>query len=254
MRQKLVAGNWKSNGNSQFVEQLIGALRAAEQDLSAGVDIVICPPALYMAQAGQMLRGSRIALGAQDVSPFPEGAYTGELAATMLQDIGCGYVIVGHSERRALLAETDALVREKVCQALENGLTPILCVGETLEQRQGGQAREVCQRQVVAAFGDLDPAHAEKLIVAYEPVWAIGTGECESEQQVQEVHHGLREVLADVLGQQAAETIKILYGGSVKAANAPALFALPDVDGGLIGGASLVAEEFLAICQAGSNA
>ena len=252
MRRKLVAGNWKSNGNSQFVVQLLDAVRRQESAIPSSVDVAVCPPVVYVSKARELLKGSRILLGAQDVSPFSEGAYTGEVSAAMLSDVGCDVVIVGHSERRGLFGESNAIVKVKLEKAFESRLKPILCVGETLAERRQGHTLRVCGEQLETAVADLDKAIVSDLVVAYEPVWAIGTGETASADQVQEVHKHLREVLAGRFGQ-GADGILILYGGSVKAANAQELFALPDVDGGLIGGASLVAEEFLAICKAAGN-
>ena len=253
MRQKLVAGNWKSNGNSQFVEQLLGALKAYSDEIPEGVAVAVCPPSVYLAKAEKLLRGTAFLLGAQNVSAFDEGAYTGETTASMLKDVGCGLVIVGHSERRSLLAEVETQFAEKIKLALSAGLQPIYCVGESLGQRRQGEALKVCREQLLAGVSAVTPEDASRLIIAYEPVWAIGTGETASPEQVQEVHACLRQALRERFGDQA-ELIRILYGGSVKAANARELFALPDVDGGLIGGASLVADEFLAICKAGINA
>jgi len=253
MRQKLVAGNWKSNGNSQFVEQLLGALKAHSDQVPSEVEVAVCPPLVYLAKAEELLRGTAFLLGAQNVSAFEEGAYTGEVTASMLKDVGCQLVIVGHSERRSLLSEAEAQFADKIRLVLQAGLQPVYCVGETLEQRRRGEALKVCREQLLAGVAAVTPEDASRLVVAYEPVWAIGTGETASPEQVQEVHACLRQVLRERFGEQA-DLIKILYGGSVKAANARELFALPDVDGGLIGGASLVAEEFLAICKAGINA
>src|SRR5690554_3717845 len=244
MRQKLVAGNWKSNGNSQFVEQLLGALKAHSDQVPSEVEVAVCPPLVYLAKAEELLRGTAFLLGAQNVSAFEEGAYTGEVTASMLKDVGCQLVIVGHSERRSLLSEAEAQFADKIRLVLQAGLQPVYCVGEALK---------VCREQLLAGVAAVTPEDASRLVVAYEPVWAIGTGETASPEQVQEVHACLRQVLRERFGEQA-DLIKILYGGSVKAANARELFALPDVDGGLIGGASLVAEEFLAICKAGINA
>ena len=253
MRQKLVAGNWKSNGNRQFVEQLLGALKAHSDQVPAEVKVAVCPPSVYLTKAEELLRGTAFLLGAQNVSAFEEGAYTGEVTASMLKDVGCSLVIIGHSERRSLLAENESQFAEKIKLALNAGLQPVYCVGESLDQRRQGQALAVCREQLLAGLVAVTSEQAAQLVIAYEPVWAIGTGETASPEQVQEVHACLRQALRERFGEQA-ELIQILYGGSVKAANARELFALPDVDGGLIGGASLVADEFLAICKAGINA
>ncbi len=248
MRTRCVAGNWKMHGSLSANQRLLEAVRAGAEAL-AGVECAVCVPFPYLAQAEAVLRGSRVALGAQTLSEHDSGAYTGEVSGSMLRDFGCRYVIVGHSERRALYGERDAEVAAKFLAAQRVGLKPILCVGETLAEREQGVTAEVVGRQLdavldaagVAAFGDA--------VVAYEPVWAIGTGRTASPQQAQAVHEAIR---ARVAGRDAGvgKALAILYGGSVKPGNAAELFAMPDVDGGLIGGASLVAEDFLAIAGA----
>ena len=206
--------------------------------VAAGVDCAVCVPFPYLAQAADRLRGTRVALGAQNLSEHASGAYTGEVSAAMLGEFGCRYVLVGHSERRQLYGESDETVAAKVVAARDGGITPILCVGETLPEREGGRTQEVVARQLdaVLAKGELGDA-----VLAYEPVWAIGTGRTATPQQAQEVHAFLR--------QRVTAATRVLYGGSVKADNAAAIFAQPDVDGGLIGGASLKAQEFIAICK-----
>jgi triosephosphate isomerase (TIM) len=233
MRQRLVAGNWKMHGSRDSIAALLDAI------VGAGVPCAVCVPFPYLAQAAQRLRGTPVALGAQTLSEHPSGAYTGEVSAAMLGEFGCRYVLVGHSERRHLFGETDAQVAAKFVAARGAGITPILCVGETLEEREAGRTQDVVARQLdaVLARGELGDA-----VLAYEPVWAIGTGRTATPEQAQEVHAFLR-------GRVGAQT-GILYGGSVKADNAAAIFAEPDVDGGLIGGASLVAADFIAICRA----
>jgi len=232
MRARLVAGNWKMHGSLAANAALLDAL------VAAGVDCAVCVPFPYLAQAADRLRGTRVALGAQNLSEHASGAYTGEVSAAMLGEFGCRYVLVGHSERRQLYGESDETVAAKVVAARDGGITPILCVGETLPEREAGRMREVVARQLdaVLAKGDLGDA-----VLAYEPVWAIGTGRTATPQQAQEVHAFLR--------QRATAATRVLYGGSVKADNAAAIFAQPDVDGGLIGGASLKAQEFIAICK-----
>ena len=252
MRIKFVAGNWKMNGNLAanrvLLDELVGTVGRIP-----GVKSAVCPPYPYLAQVQQVLSGSGIAWGAQDVSQFDSGAYTGEVSGAMLVDFGCRYVIVGHSERRTLFGDTSEIVAEKYAAALKSGLTPILCVGETLREREAGtteavvaaQLRAVLERNGVQSF-----AHA---VIAYEPVWAIGTGKTATPEQAQAVHGFIRKSMAakDVA---VAERVQVLYGGSVKAGNAPELFAMPDIDGGLIGGASLDAQEFAKICQAAGPA
>jgi triosephosphate isomerase len=248
MRRYLVAGNWKMNGSLASARALVGAVREGVAGLPA--QVAICPPFVYLESVGRLLEGSSIALGAQNVSHEDPGAFTGEIAAPMLRDLGCRYVIVGHSERRALYGETDQRVAEKYARALREGLTPILCVGELLEERDAGRTEAVVARQLDAVLDRVGVADLGQGVVAYEPVWAIGTGRTATPEQAQDVHAFIR---GRVAGRDAsiAERVQILYGGSVKGANAAGLFAMPDIDGGLIGGASLVAEDFLAICRAG---
>jgi triosephosphate isomerase len=248
MRIKFVAGNWKMNGTLAANQDL---LRKLMPDLTrvAGVKCAVCVPYPYLAQVQQLLSGSGVAWGAQDISQFDAGAYTGEVSGTMLVDFGCRYVIVGHSERRTLFGETSDLVSLKYAAALKAGLTPILCVGETLAERESGTTETVIAAQldaVTARCGVQSLAHA---IIAYEPVWAIGTGKTASPEQAQAVHAYIRAHIGREDGS-IAEGVQLLYGGSVKAANATQLFAMKDLDGGLIGGASLDAQEFAAICQA----
>jgi triosephosphate isomerase len=247
MRRKLVAGNWKMHGSRADNGPLIEAILAAPYLES--VDCVVCPPFVYLAELARLLRGAAVKLGAQNVAAEAQGAYTGEVSAAMLKDVGCQYVIVGHSERRALYAEDDVLVARKFAAAQSRGLLPILCVGELLADREAGRTHELVGRQleaVVALTGIGSFAHA---VVAYEPVWAIGTGRTASPQQAQDVHAFIRQRLAEQDAKIAAD-LQILYGGSVKAGNARELFLQTDVDGGLIGGASLKAEEFLSIVAA----
>ena len=244
MRRKLVAGNWKMNGGLAANASLLGRL-ASEWQATPGRELAVCVPAPYLAQAQSLLSGSVVAWGAQDVSAHAAGAYTGEVSAAMLAEFGCRYVIVGHSERRRMHGETDQTVCAKARAALAAGLTPIVCVGETLGERERGETDAVVARQVGALIEALG-ADAARTVVAYEPVWAIGTGRTASPQQAQAVHAVLRKHLA---AARAGETC-IVYGGSVKAGNAAAIFAMPDVDGALVGGASLDADEFLAIGRA----
>jgi len=252
MRIKFVAGNWKMNGNLATNQALLQALVPALARV-AGVKCAICPPFPYLAQVQQLLSGSGITWGAQNVSQFDTGAYTGEVSGAMLVDFGCRYVIVGHSERRALFGETSSVVARKYAAALKAGLTPILCVGETLAEREGSATETVVGEQLDAVLegsGALSFAHA---VVAYEPVWAIGTGRTATPDQAQAVHAYIRGKLA-AHDAAVAENVQILYGGSVKGSNAAQLFAMPDIDGGLIGGASLDANEMATICQAASPA
>jgi triosephosphate isomerase len=243
MRSKLVVGNWKMNGSRPANAELLSALLAARPYT---MDVAVCVPFVYIQEAAATLAGSDLRWGAQDVSRHDQGAYTGEVSAAMLAECGCRYAIVGHSERRALHDESDLLVAEKAQAALARGITPIVCVGETLAQRDAGETEAVVKRQLSAVIHQL--AHcASEIVVAYEPVWAIGTGRTATPEQAQAVHHVLRSQLQAATGR--GDAMKILYGGSVKADNAATLFAQPDIDGGLIGGASLKAAEFIAICR-----
>ncbi len=248
MRRSLVAGNWKMNGTAESARRLAGKLVSGLAG-SPAADVVVCPPFVHLALVGDMLGGVCLALGAQDVSDNDCGAFTGEIAAPMLSELGCRYVIVGHSERRAFNHESDDRVARKFAAVLRAGMTPILCVGETLAERESGETEVVVARQLAAVLALDIVAAGTECVIAYEPVWAIGTGRTATPEQASAVHGFIR---AQVAGRDAvlAERVRILYGGSVKADNALALFRMPDIDGGLIGGASLDAGDFLAICQA----
>jgi len=248
-RRPLIAGNWKMNGSLRESRKLVDALRAGVGS-AAGADMLLAPPYVYIPAVKEWIAGSPILLGAQDVADKQgAGAYTGEVSGAMLAELGCGYAIVGHSERRTLYGETDSVVAAKFKAAQAAKLVPILCVGETLAERDAGATEQTVSRQLEAV---LDTAGADafaRAVVAYEPVWAIGTGRTASPEQAQDVHAFLRALVAARNGTIAAD-LKILYGGSVKGANARALFDMDDIDGGLVGGASLVAAEFLAIFRA----
>jgi triosephosphate isomerase len=245
MRQLLVVGNWKMNGLRGSVEALLGDLVSALP--RQGPEVVVCPAYVHLPQALKLCAGASIAIGAQDCSHMQPGAYTGEVATDMLTDLGCRWVILGHSERRQYHAETDALVAAKLTAAVQAGLAPIVCVGETRQQREAGDAETIVRTQLEGALND--QANLQNLVVAYEPVWAIGTGLTASPEQAQEMHAYIRGCLEGISGVDAAAT-RVLYGGSVKAANAEQLFAEPDIDGALVGGAALIAAEFLAIIKA----
>lgn len=247
MRQAIVAANWKMNGSKAQVAELLSGFKAGIQ--SDAAQVVVFSPAVFLADVQAQLQGSSIAWGGQNAHVAESGAYTGETSLGMLKEFGCTYVLVGHSERRTLFGEDDALVAAKVKAALDAGVTPMLCIGETLEEREAGVTGEVCRRQLQAVLDVVGVAGFRQLVVAYEPVWAIGTGKTASPQQAQDVHAELREFLAQA-DAAMAEKIQILYGGSVKAASAAELFAMPDIDGGLVGGASLLVEEFVGICNA----
>lgn len=248
MRQKLVAGNWKMNGSKALLADLLPSL-VQEKGLSC--QFLVCPPFPYLPLVAEQLASSELLLGAQDCAATAEGAYTGEVSAAMLADLGVSFVLLGHSERRSYQQEQNQLILEKTFRALEQGLRPLLCVGESLEQREAGQTKEVILQQLAAIVPELNGQQLEQLVIAYEPVWAIGTGLTATPEQAQEVHQQIRTYLRQV-APHAAEQMSLLYGGSVKADNAASLFAMPDIDGGLIGGASLDASQFLAIARAAS--
>jgi triosephosphate isomerase (TIM) len=249
MRRPIVAGNWKMNKTAAEAAELVAALAPLVADLD-GVDCVVCPPATALAAAAAAIDGGNIGLGAQNMHWEESGAYTGEVSADMLLTLGCGYVIIGHSERRAYFGETNANVNKKVKTALAKGLTPIMCCGETLEEREAGKMEAVVKDHVVNGLADLSPEDIRKVVLAYEPVWAIGTGKTASPEQAQEVHAFIRGVLAGVADEQTAQAVRIQYGGSMKADNAADLIGKPDIDGGLIGGAALKADSFAAIVKA----
>lgn len=248
MRQKIVAGNWKMHGSQAAVADLLTVLTAGMARIDK-VQCVLLSPFVYLSQLAQTLQGSAIVWGAQDVSANEPGAYTGDIAAQMLLDLDCRYVLVGHSERRLLHHEDNTLVALKFAQVRRHGLIPILCVGETLEQRQSGQTEATIQAQIDAVLNlQAGVDGVRGAVIAYEPVWAIGTGISASPEQAQEVHAMIRHKITQ-LDQEIANQLPILYGGSVKANNAQALFAMPDIDGGLVGGASLDGDEFLGIMR-----
>jgi len=250
MRQKLVAGNWKLNGSKASIESLVGGILAGLEGMD-NVAVAVCPPYVYIPMTQGLLAGSRVGLGSQDIADQDAGAFTGEVSGPMLNEFGCGYAIVGHSERRAIYGEQDGDTARKFAAARRHGLKPILCVGETLAEREGGITEAVVARQLDAVITLEGVEALVDGVIAYEPVWAIGTGKTASPQQAQDVHAFIRGKIAG-LNEAVAAKVQILYGGSVKGANAAELFAMPDIDGGLIGGAALDAREFLAICQAGN--
>ena len=253
-RKPLVVGNWKMNGDIVANDHLLSALRAGfEQPLLAQVEVAVCPPYPYLGQAAAWLGDTSISWGAQDVAAFDNGAFTGEVSAAMLTDLGCKWAIVGHSERRTLLNETDAVLVDKAERALASGLGVIFCVGETLEQREQDRTEQVLGVQVDALARIAAQLGAARFVLAYEPVWAIGTGRTATPEQAQAVHAFLRGRLASI-GATESGAVRILYGGSVKPSNAASLFRMPDIDGGLIGGAALAAEDFVAIARAAALA
>jgi triosephosphate isomerase len=251
MRRKLVVGNWKMHGSLVRNRALLEALLDGLRDMR-NADYAVCVPYPYLAQAQSMLQGSNIAWGAQNLSQHEQGAFTGAVSPGMLVDFNCRYVIIGHSERRALFHESNEIAAAKFDAAIKAGLTPIFCVGETLAERESGVTEQVVARQLEVVLNHAGAQAVSKSVIAYEPVWAIGTGKTATPEQAQAVHAFIRQRVAQ-LDSQVAQGLCILYGGSVKASNAVELFAMTDIDGGLIGGASLIAEEFLAICKAGQN-
>lgn len=248
MRNFLVAGNWKMNGDSAANAELLAGILAGVPATDT-VKLLVCPPFAYLGATAALLDGSSVALGAQTVSEYDAGAYTGETAPAMLKDVGCEYVIVGHSERRAIFGESSKVVADKFAAALRVGLKPILCVGETLAEREAGSTEQVINEQLSAVLDAVGVDAFSTAVIAYEPVWAIGTGMTASPQQAQDVHEHIRGEVAKK-SSDIATGIQILYGGSVKGDNAAGLFKMPDIDGGLIGGASLKASDFLAIADA----
>jgi triosephosphate isomerase len=246
-KHKLIAGNWKMNGTLEANDALVRTVVAGMKE--ARCEVAVCVPAPYLAQVQMLRHGSKLELGAQDVSPHDGGAYTGEVSAPMLREFGVRYAIVGHSERRQYHGESDALVAEKARAALAHGITPIVCIGETLAEREAGRTEEVVKRQMAAVI-HINGHCISEIVVAYEPVWAIGTGRTATPEQAQQVHALLRTQLA--AASEHAELVNILYGGSMNAANAASLLAQRDIDGGLIGGASLKAPDFLQIIAAAS--
>ncbi|MCG6975234.1 MAG: triose-phosphate isomerase [Acidiferrobacterales bacterium] len=249
MRQSLVAGNWKMNGNREDSSTLLEGILAGMADIKA--EVAVCPPAILVPLAVEKLAGSSVKVGGQNLDYHVSGAYTGEISGPMLKDAGCDYVIIGHSERREYYGDTDELVARKFEAAQEHGLVPILCVGESLEEREGGTTEAVVERQLDAVLEQHGIEAFKNAVIAYEPVWAIGTGKTATPEQAQEVHKFIRDKLA-ALDAAVAEGCRLLYGGSMKPDNAAELISQPDIDGGLIGGASLKAEDFLGICAAAS--
>jgi triosephosphate isomerase len=249
MRTPFVAGNWKMNLLADTARALAGKVKE-KMDGVSGVEVAVCPPFVFLKDVVEAVRGSRIQVGGQNVYTKDSGAFTGEVSGPMLKSVGCTLVIIGHSERRHVLGETDAFINEKMKAALKAGLKPILCVGELLAERDAGQTEEVVRRQVVEGLKGLTAADMAPVTIAYEPVWAIGTGRTATPQQAQEVHAIIRGLIKQQYGAAVADGLRIQYGGSVKADNAKALMSQPDVDGALVGGASLDAEAFSAIVKA----
>lgn len=247
MRKPLVMGNWKMHGDTAMTQNLLQELKLKLSALN--IETAVFPPYVYLPLARELLQDGAVSLGAQDVSCHDEGAFTGEISAPMLKDIGATHVLVGHSERRQYHQESNELVADKFIKALEHELLPVLCVGETLQQRERGETEKIISAQINAVLTKLQPDQLQHAVIAYEPVWAIGTGLAATPQQAQGVHAFIRKLVSD-WSQEVAKTIRIVYGGSVKPVNAEALFALADIDGGLVGGAALKADDFALICKA----
>jgi triosephosphate isomerase len=246
MRRLLIAGNWKMNLNLAKSVALAEGLKDAAKNRT-DIDIAVCPPAIYVQPVGVALAGSNIGLGAQDVYFEKEGAFTGEISTEMLVDIGCKYVILGHSERRHILHESSELINQKVVAALKAGLTPILCVGELLSEREAGVTDVVIRRQFDGSLSNVSAEQMKKVVIAYEPVWAIGTGKVATPDQAEEVHVSIRDLITERYGKEIADVVRIQYGGSVKAENAKDILLKPNVDGALVGGASLKVDAFMGI-------
>ena len=250
MRRPLIAGNWKMNLNREQAVALANGLAEKTAKLGDRADVAVCPPYVYLDSVRDALRGSSIAYGSQDVYHQANGAFTGEISAAMLVDLGCQYAIVGHSERRRIMGESDEAVCKKTGAALAAGLTAIVCIGETLAEREKNQTFDICASQLLGSLAGLTAEQLAKVVIAYEPVWAIGTGKTATPGQAQEVHADLRKLLANRYNPQVAEAMRLLYGGSVKADNAAELLKQPDIDGALVGGAALDAEGFSKIIAA----
>ncbi len=249
LRKPLIAGNWKMNKTPSEAVSLVGELKPTLGRLT-DVGVLICPPFTALDRMGSLLEGTTISLGAQNMHFENSGAFTGEVSATMLRELFVSFVILGHSERRSLFGESDEFINQKVLKALSASLKPILCVGETLAQRESNQTLEVIGSQLRKGLAGVEAASAENIVIAYEPVWAIGTGKVATPEQAQEVHAFIRKTLAELFSEAIADKIRILYGGSMKPSNAPELLAQPDIDGGLIGGAALKAAEFASLVDA----
>jgi len=251
MRKPFVAGNWKMNTDSHTSVELVERLASGSVETAGhSVTVAVCPPFVYLQAVTKALSTSGIAVGAQDMYFEPKGAFTGEISVSMLKDVGCLYCLCGHSERRHVIGETDELINKKVAAAIAGGLLPILCVGELLEERKASQTNEVVTRQIKGGLAGISAEKLQAVTIAYEPVWAIGTGLTATPEQAQEVHAFIRKLLGQMYSEEIAEEIRILYGGSVKPDNAADLMSQKDIDGSLVGGASIKADDFLAIIQA----
>lgn len=247
MRRKVVAGNWKMNKDLSGTIELISAIKNDLSKSETSTEVIVCPPYTSLESASTVLKGSSIKLGAQNMHFEDNGAFTGEVSADMLKSVGCEYVILGHSERRTIFGENDEVINKKIKKAISAGLKPIFCVGETLEERENGSTEKVVEKQIRDGLADLSESYLSEMIIAYEPVWAIGTGKTATPQQAQDVHKFIRNLVSKLFSANLAENLVIQYGGSVKPDNAAELFGQADIDGGLIGGASLKSDAFTAI-------
>ncbi len=247
MRKKVIAGNWKMNNDIQASEKLIVELKNLLKNNKANCEVIICPPFTSLSEASKLIEGSAIKLGAQNMHFEDSGAFTGEVSSSMLKSVGCGFVIIGHSERRHIFGETDDMINKKIKKALSAGLNPIFCIGELLEERERGITNDVIKRQVLNGLNGISVQQMKNVIIAYEPVWAIGTGKTATPLQAQEVHSFVRSLILDKFGKTTAENIIIQYGGSVKPDNAKELLSQNDIDGALVGGACLKADSFMGI-------
>ncbi len=253
MRKLIIAANWKMNKGPQETEAFLTEFNTLLQSETDQVDVVISPAFISLPKAQELLANTAVGLSAQDVSDQDSGAYTGEVSVSMLKEVGAEYVILGHSERRTLYGDTDAFINSKMKKVLEAGLIPIFCIGETLEERESGQLEAVLETQIKGGLVGIDAADLSELVIAYEPVWAIGTGVTATSQQAQDTHVIVRRLLAAQVGQELADKVRIQYGGSVKPDNAQELFSQPDIDGALVGGASLQPDSFYALAEIGAN-
>lgn len=250
MRRKVIAGNWKMNNDLSESQSLISKLVSGLSNEKVNCDVIVCPPYTSLSEANSLLKNSIIKLGAQNMYFEENGAFTGEISASMLKSTGCEYVILGHSERRTIFGETDLVINKKIKKALQSELLPIFCVGETLQERESGVTNDIIRRQVTEGLKDISSADMQKIIVAYEPVWAIGTGKTASPQQAEDVHAFIRGLVKSLYSNEIAENLVIQYGGSVKPDNAQELLSQKDIDGALVGGACLKAESFIGIIKA----
>lgn len=244
MRKNIIAGNWKMNKDLNEAIELVSNLKSELEGKSLNAEVIVAPPFMALEAINSLIKDSKISLSAQNMHDADSGAFTGEISAGMLKSVGCSYVILGHSERRTIFGETDEFINEKVIQAFKNGLTPILCCGESLEEREKGVTIEVVEKQLKAGLKDLTDNQIENIVIAYEPIWAIGTGKTASPEQAQEVHAGIRKLLTELTNESIANNVTIQYGGSVKPDNAKELLSKPDIDGALVGGACLKADSF----------